>query len=341
MKYFLTGGFFGLLFLSSVADAATLYIDPNTADLNRGDAITISVRLDTDEAAGECVNAIDGVLTYSESIVPVDVSIGESIFPVWVESPTINNENRTITFAGGIPNGYCGRVQGDPNLTNTVVELVFRSPGMQVGGGTDRIAASVQFTDQTTAYLNDGLGTKAPLTTFGTTFSLSPDVGSEIIDTWRDEVQADTVVPEAFSITVERDEKTFGGKAYIVFNTTDKQTGISHYEVIEENSTESKLFSFGAANTPWEKTRSPYVLKDQTLTSLIRVRAVDKAGNEYIATLLPDASMRSASPLGWLSLVAIVAAGVVVLAAALMLVWRRRQTRRPAIAVPPTDTTSF
>ena len=32
----------------------------------------------------------------------------------------INKENRTVTFAGGIPNGYCGRVNGDPKLTNII-----------------------------------------------------------------------------------------------------------------------------------------------------------------------------------------------------------------------------
>jgi hypothetical protein len=284
-----------LLWLLSVGSvqAATLYLDPHTAELNRGDAIVVAIRLDTDEAALECINAVDGVISYSDTIVPVDISLGESIFPVWVESPTINDATKTITFAGGIPNGYCGRVEGDPNLTNTIAEIIFRSRVPYISGETERVAASVLFTDQTTAYENDGLGTKAELTTYGATFSISPEVGTEIVDTWSEEVQADTLPPEAFSIALERDKTTFGGKAYIVFNTTDKQTGISHYEVIEESTSESKLFRFGAANNPWEKTRSPFVLKDQSLNSLIRVRAIDKAGNEYIATLQPDPSMQT------------------------------------------------
>ncbi len=325
MKCFLYGVCLVVFTYASHAEAATLYIDPNAANLNRGDAITVAVRLDTDEAAAECINAVDGVLTYSETITPVDISIGESIFPVWVEAPIINTSNRTITFAGGIPNGYCGRVQGDPNLTNTVVELIFRSPGMSVGGGTEPKVATVQFTDQTTAYINDGLGTKASLETFGTTFSLSPEVGTQIVDTWRDEVQADSVPPEAFSITLERDEKTFDGKAYIVFNTTDKQTGISHYEVIEEDTNEVQLFRFGAANNPWERTRSPFVLKDQTLTSLIRVRAIDKAGNEYIATLMPDETMRAAAPMSLRAL--LVGAGILlsIMSIVGMMLWLRRR----------------
>ena len=142
---------FLLLGLTSNAEAASLYMDPSTATLNRGDAVTISVRLDTDEAAGECVNAIDGIITYDPSITPVDISVGKSIFPIWVEAPVINKEKHTITFAGGIPNGYCGRIAGDPRLTNSLVKLIFRSPGFSIGGGSGSSTATVAFTPETTA----------------------------------------------------------------------------------------------------------------------------------------------------------------------------------------------
>jgi hypothetical protein len=264
-------------------------MDPNAVSLNRGDATKISIRLDTDEASGECVNAVDGVISYSDNIIPVDISIGKSIFPVWIESPKINKEDRTISFAGGIPNGYCGRVQGDPNLTNTIVEIIFRAPGMQVGGGEARTSATIQFTDDTTAYLNDGLGTPANLQKLGTNFTLGDTVGNEILDPWSLDVQLDDIPPEEFSATVERIDNTW----FIVFNTTDKQTGISHYEVIEESYSQSQLFDFGAANAPWVETRSPHRLQDQNRSSVIRVKAVDKAGNEYIATVPVDDNYRS------------------------------------------------
>ena len=193
-----------LLFFVQTANAASLYMDPASSTLFRGDAVTISVRLDVDELTGECVNAVDGVVTYDESIVPIDVSVGKSILPIWVEAPVINKKNRTITFAGGIPNGYCGRVQGDPNLTNTLVELVFRSPGMQVGGGEARKSATIAFSEATTVYLNDGQGTKAPLQTFGTKITLNDGIGNEIKDDWKTAVQSDTLLPEPFSIALNR-----------------------------------------------------------------------------------------------------------------------------------------
>ncbi len=274
--------------------AASLYMDPPFSSIGRGDAITLSVRLDTDEAADECVNAVDAVIKYSENVVPADVSIGDSIFSMWVEQPKIDTVNRTITFAGGIPNGYCGRVAGDPRLTNTIVQLIFRSPGFSIGQNLEGTStAKIEFGPETTAYLNDGLGTKAELALFGASVDLSKNPGMELNDPWRDAVVTDDVAPEPFSITLHKDEFAFSNKYFIAFNTSDKQTGIDHYEVMEESSTKFWAFEWGRADAPWVVTRSPYVLEDQSLNSTIRVKAIDKAGNEHIATLVPDDTMRT------------------------------------------------
>ncbi len=276
--------------------AATLYIDPPQRELYRGDAMELNVRLDTDEAAGECVNAVDAVITYTDSIVPVDISIGDSILSMWVERPVINQAERTITFAGGIPNGYCGRVEGDPRLTNTLATIIVRSPGFSIGGaGSQQDTATVQFAEATTAYLNDGQGTKATLQTYGATLTLSPNAGPGIVDPWRDEVTADVIPPEEFSIAINRDDRAFTGRYFISFNTTDKQTGIDSYQVMEDPISEIGSFNWGRADAPWITTRSPYVLEDQTLNSIIRVKAIDKAGNEYIATLVPDETLSTMS----------------------------------------------
>ncbi|MEK7638659.1 MAG: hypothetical protein AAB388_00715 [Patescibacteria group bacterium] len=285
----------GLFFCSVAvpfsATAASLYIDPGHSEINRGDAITLAVRLDVDEAAQECVNAIDAVITYTENVVPIDISIGDSIFNVWVENPIINKDKRTITFAGGIPNGYCGRISGDPRLTNNLINIIFRSPGFAIGGENDAVA-HIDFDPATSAYLNDGQGTVVAPTVYGATIALTKKAGAVLEDPWREAVQADVRPPEEFSIALEKDTLAFGGKHYIVFNTTDKQTGVDQYQVIEQPLAEFGTFIWGRADAPWITARSPYVLKDQSLNSIIRVRALDKAGNEYIATLVPDSSMR-------------------------------------------------
>jgi hypothetical protein len=58
---------------------------------------------------------------------------------------------------------------------------------------------------------------------------------------------------------------------------------------------EFSQFKWGGVGVPWVRAESPYVLKDQTLNSIIRVKAIDKAGNEYIATLIPDESLQTIS----------------------------------------------
>lgn len=290
------GGVFLFLLLPLASHAASLYIDPASSSIARGDAIKLSVRLDTDEAAGECVNAVDGVIHYSENIAPVDISIGDSILSMWVEQPIINSIDRTITFAGGIPNGYCGRIAGDPRLTNTLVELIFRSPGFSIGSSDDGPnVATVGFAPESAAYLNDGFGTKAELTSYGATIELLDVPGTSLSDTWREELLDDEIAPEEFSISLQKDTSAFGGKYFIEFNTSDKQTGIDQYQVIEEPLSQIDMFAWGRADAPWEVTRSPYVLNDQSLNSVIRVKALDKAGNEYVATLIPDDTLKSIS----------------------------------------------
>jgi hypothetical protein len=318
-----------LITIPSAASAASLYIDPAVSELLRGESITMAVRLDTDEAAGECINAVDAVISYPDNIEPVDVSIGSSIFSMWVERPTINKADRTITFAGGIPNGYCGRVAGDPRLTNVLTEVIFRSPGFVVGKSqTDSNVAEITFSSESTAYLNDGRGTKADLNTYGARITLNSAGGSGVNNQWRDKVNNDNIPPEEFSIFLE--QRDISNDYYVVFNTTDKQTGIASYQIMEEPLTQFGSFQWGRADAPWEDVQSPYTLQDQSLNSIIRVRAIDKAGNEYIANLIPDESLRTFSGERLLTyvLVAFGAVLVIIVTVVVFSIVRRRKKYR-------------
>jgi len=310
--------------MPAMANAATLYMDPYETTINRGDSVSVSVRLDTDE--GECVNTIDGVIHYSENIQAIDTSRGNSIMSIWIEEPVIDTKNRTITFAGGIPNGYCGRITGDPRLTNHILEIVFSSPSMMIGASQVSNLAEVTWDEQTQVLLNDGFGTQAPLQKFGSTLNLTNTVGSQVNE-WAERVANDEQPPEDFSITLESTPNAFGGAYFISFNTTDKQSGIDYYEVIEEPLEDSELFSWGGVDAPWKEVASPYLLTDQSLNSTIRVRAVDKAGNVYVATVVPDTAERGITT-KTKQLIAIVIGGLVLFGAIGFAIWywRRRKT---------------
>jgi hypothetical protein len=318
------------------AEAATLYFDPSEASINPGDTIAIGVRINTNP--DECINVVDAVIEYDPAIQPVDISRGQSILPLWVEEPRIDRENNRITFAGGIPNGYCGRVQGDPRLTNEVLKIIFQVPGLRIGYGEASPTSTIRFTDETAVYLNDGAGTLAQLLTVPASIGTTRTPGETLRNDWSRLVNADGDAPEEFSISLIQDDSIFSGSYYIVFNTTDKQTGIAYYEIMEEPLGEAGLFAWGAVDAPWVEARSPYVLKDQSLNSTIRVRAVDKAGNEYVATLVPEDSLRSVSYATYLAWAAVAVAGLLVLILLILLgVALRRRLRERRAAHEATD----
>jgi hypothetical protein len=304
------------------AEAAFLYFNPLSSDVHRGDTMAIDLRIDTDE--GECINTIDGVIHYDESVRAVDVSRGESILSVWLEEPIIDEENREIRFAGGIPGGYCGRIAGDPKLTNVVITILFRSPGFSIGGEKTPVA-NIELDSASQVLLHDGFGTPAPLRFQNALLTLLNTPGTAQSDAWRDELLNDKEPPSDFSITLTTDETAFGGRYFIVFNSLDKQSGIDHYEVFEEPFSEFWSFKWGRADTPWQSVESPYVLKDQSLNSTIWVKALDKAGNERIVKLVPNEAKKGISQATRLTMT--LAGAAVILFAALAVYFLRRRNQ--------------
>jgi len=90
--------------------------------------------------------------------------------------------------------------------------------------------------------------------------------------------QTDHQLPETFTPLVGQNADIFGGKYFVVFSTVDKDSGIDHCEVAESKSKNPREDS-------WVRAESPYLLTDQTLTSYIIVKAVDKAGNYRTETI--------------------------------------------------------
>lgn len=312
----------GIFFNAQQMHAAFLYFDPLDVSVARGDTVTMGLRIDTDE--NECINAVDAVVHYDSSIRAVDVSRGDSILNVWLEDPVINEAEHTIKFAGGIPGGYCGRIPGDPRLTNVLLEFIFRSPGFSIGGDSND-SARIWVDDSSQVLLHDGFGTNATVRLQDAHITLLDTAGNTPSDEWNEKVQADTDLPSDFSITLTKDDNAFSGKYFIVFNAVDKQSGIDHYEVMEEPFTDFNSFTWGRADAPWVVTASPFVLSDQTLNSTIRVKAIDKAGNERIEVLVPDTALRSMSHSALLTAISIGGAVLIVSVILFYVLWKRRQ----------------
>ena len=251
--------------------AAVLYLEPSQGEYQPGDNFIINVRIDTE---GECINTVEANLSFPKDILRVaDFSQGKSIITLWVKPPEINQEEGLVSFSGGIPGGYCGIIPGDPETTNLLGKIIFRVPGMIVGGAPEALI-KIEILETSQVFLNDGLGTLAKLTTQGAAFEIVPTRAEPLEEDWYQEIEEDTTPPELFEIEIHQESAIFEGKYFITFFTTDKQTGLDYYEIKE-------------GDNDWKRATSPYLLADQSLQSIIKVKAVDKAGNERVAEYLP------------------------------------------------------
>ncbi|MCK5591824.1 MAG: hypothetical protein KAI72_07700, partial [Candidatus Pacebacteria bacterium] len=105
IKFVIALSFFLISFFPFTSEAARIYLDPVSKEVNLNDTFLVNIRIDNE---GECVNAVDIKIAYdNKAIGAVDFSRGESLLTLWVETPTIDHSAGIISFSGGIPGGYC------------------------------------------------------------------------------------------------------------------------------------------------------------------------------------------------------------------------------------------
>lgn len=306
------------VFGTNSANAARLYFDVPEA-ISYEESFLVPLRLDVE---GECINAIEATLTYSsDTLVAVDFSRGQSIFSLWPEPPIIEGGSATVSFSGGIPGGYCGPVAGDRAGTNVIGDLVLRTLPNE-GRFEATLEGILGFAGEPQILLHDGFGTPAPVTAERAVFAIR-ELGELPQDRWQELLDADDVLPEAFTVFLHADPSIFGGAPYVTFSTTDKQSGIDYYEVREG----------GATWTKWEA-GEPYRLQETGADSSVVVRAYDKAGNVRESVLDRDSNAVPIIDQSLTRLEAMLLAGIAIAFAVLLfaLAWaiRRRKTLRDA-----------
>lgn len=240
--------------LPIIANAAELYFDSNIQEIGVGDSFTIDLKLNSNEG----VNALEGKVVYPADLLELkEISDGNSIVPLWINRPVIG---AAIDFAGIIPGGYAAR-------GGKVFSLRFSAKS--AGSGAIVIKNSQLL-------INDGQGTAAPseISNFQFLVSKTPIGAAPPLIEDRDP-------PESFKPQVASDPQLFDGKSFLVFATQDKGSGISYYEVAEEQGI------FQPRSFKWERAESPYLLQDQSLESWVFVKSVDNNGNERAEVLLP------------------------------------------------------
>lgn len=235
--------------------AASFSLIPNQEEIAVTREITFEIEINTQ---GESINAIEGkIILPREFFLLKDINSGNSIINLWVESPYLvtsaSPENYVIAFAGITPGGYVGQ-------KGKIFSLILKT--LKDGRGT------INFSDLR-ALLNDGKATPAQINAEPFAFVINAKSNQEIFE-GKIETEKDVIPPESFTPVI-RDELSFvSNQPVILFQTTDKQSGMAYYEIKE-------------GEGPFLKAESPYKIK--TATPQIIVRAVDKAGNIKEETL--------------------------------------------------------
>ena len=339
--------FIGLLFLflPSLTSAAVLYMEPSEGQIGPGDNVAVDLKIDVGE---NCINTVDINLSFPQDVIQFkDIITGDSIINLWIDKPDSSlvekiNQDGLVHLTGGIPGGFCGRIPGDPGFSNIIARLVFSMPSLIVSD-VERSKADVNYLESSQVYINDGLGTLDKLVVKGSSFTLSKTPVLQNKD-WEQQIKEDKTAPEPFVIELLQSLNIFNGFYYITFYTTDKQSGLDRYEIqevdlaYEERSKQPKNWYdkllgrdlFIKEPAPWKKITMPYVLEDQGLKSIIRVKAIDKAGNTRLAEYIPPESMRSAvsKPLymNKILLLSIVGAFVIITILLYVLIIKKRRT---------------
>jgi len=255
---------FYFLFSFSLVEAAKLGLTSEIQEIGLSQQFQVDLVLDTEN---EEINAVEGKVIFPGDLLELkEIRDGNSIVNFWIERPKVE-QTGIIGFSGIIPGGYVGK-------KGLIFSAIFQSKNEGEGIIEIREAKTL---------LNDGKGTEASLS--NSNFQLSILKQPSIPQIPIPEIK-DTDLPEDFKPEAARNLNIFEDRWFLVFATQDKGSGIDRYEVLENRKQKIE-------NREWIKADSPYLLKDQELKSYIYVKAVDKAGNERIATLSPQ------NPLKW------------------------------------------
>lgn len=245
------------LFGISKAEASILYTS-HIPQIGIDQEFSVEVLIDADEP----INTIEQALLIPSQFEITRVQDSGSIINLWVERPRIDATTNTVLFSGLVPGGFSGR--GGKLVTLTL-------KAVKTGEGRFAFDAT-----GTRVLLNNGEGTADPK--FQTRTS-SIVVSQEKVTIA--EPRQDTEAPESFTPLVIQDSLLEDGTWVVVFQTQDKNSGLKEYQIQEFQK-----------RTPdaeaWEKAESPYVLKDQSRSSYVFVKAVDYQGNERIELIGPE-----------------------------------------------------
>ena len=298
-KYLLIGAIFAVGFFSlpfAVKAATTIYFDLENQVIYEGDTFLANLKISTPDKS---INVVDGTLLYDNNRLEIkEISTGGSLFALWPKPPVFSNDKGTLSFVGGVSGGF----QGEGGSVLRVVFLA-KSEGK----------AQIDFLDGFLLFLNDGKGTS--INPWLKPLSLSilkkpADVLPK--NEWREFMEKDKTPPEFVEAIISHDSHLFDNQYFVSFFAVDKNSGIAYYEIKE-------------GERGFIRIESPYLLQDQSLKEIVRIKVVDRADNETVITpkLIPVPGVPYKTYLIWV-LVALAVLAFIFWLRRLWKVWRAK-----------------
>jgi hypothetical protein len=258
IKYFIFTAVLGLCAFQ--ANAASVILSAPVTTVSVGDIISYTVLLNTDTAS---INAVDLGILYPGILRVKNISRQKSAIQIWVNDPSYTAQ--AVILSGGSPGGI--------NSHQAIIAtIVFEA--VAVGDGQLGLSPSSK------VLLNDGAGSEAPLALQTAAIHVTPRQASSASSNFSPTKNIkDTSAPVGFDLVIGKDPKVFNGRYFVSFFTSDSGSGLSHYEIKE-------------GNKPFVLAKSPFQLDDQSLHTVVRVRAYDGAGN-YREVVYPNVFKRA------------------------------------------------
>jgi hypothetical protein len=281
------------IFFPLSSKGAGIFFGANSKSVSVDSKFEVGVFLNTQN---ESINAIEGEIKFPADYFELQgFYSGGSIVSFWITQPSLSSGG-VVSFSGITPGGL-------NSAKGYLFSLILKAK--KTGD------ASI-ISDNEKILLNDGQGSPVDITKAPLALKITKSGNSQNFVPLYDPNPPETFLPQ-----ISRDKNIFDNKYFLAFATQDKGAGIDHYEIMETGLL--GFFSSIFYKNQWAIAESPYVLEDQTLTSFIYIKAIDKAGNQIIVKVNPkNYLLVYAYYFVWIAMV------VFILAFAIKKTWRKK-----------------
>lgn len=256
MKYFLSTIFIIFITVPTITLAAEIdFAMQNNQEKKLHEQFFVDVLIDPLQ---QDINGVEGVVQYDRTTLSLlRVEDGGTIINLWVNRP--KDTEQGVLFAGIITNGFSGVIdpfESDKRMSGKLFRMVFESirPGI----------APISTTNTNTTR-NDGKGTLDSVKENEVTITITKTIAQELYKS------IDTELPTLSAQRI-RNPLLYDNKFTLVFLAQDSGSGIARVEVQE-------------GYNEWRTIESPYLLEDQQMHSILKVRAVDNNGNTQLVVV--------------------------------------------------------